>query len=59
MTMTTYKFISRVDIDARMAEERRGSDNRNELSTRRDDDYYQPTAKAKAQAELMKWHWQV
>jgi hypothetical protein len=58
MTMTTYKCISRVDIDARMAEERRGADNRNELPTRRDD-YYQPTTKAKAQAEHMKWHWQV
>jgi hypothetical protein len=40
---------SRVAIDARIAERRRGND----------DDYYPPTAKAKARAELVKWLWQV
>jgi hypothetical protein len=29
------------------------------LTTRSDDDYYKPSAKAKAQAELMKWLCQV
>jgi hypothetical protein len=54
MAMSTDKCInSRVDIDARMAAERRSADRRNELPTRSDDDYYKPSAKAKAQAELM------
>ena len=53
--MSTYRCISRVDIDARIAAERRDADKRNELPTRSDDDYYKPSAKAKAQAELMKW----
>jgi hypothetical protein len=56
--MSTFKWTSRVDIDARIAE-RRGANNQNELKTRGDDDYYLPTAKAKAQAELMKWLCQV
>jgi hypothetical protein len=60
MTMSTDKCInSRVDIDARMAAERRSAYKRNELPTRSDDDYYKPSAKAKAQAELMKWLCQV
>jgi hypothetical protein len=57
--MSTFMpLTSRVDIQARIAE-RRGADNRNELPTRSDDDYYKPSAKAKAQAELMKWLCQV
>jgi hypothetical protein len=57
--MSTFMpLTSRVDIEARIAERRR-ADNRNELPTRSDDDYYQPTAKAKAEAELMKWLCQV
>jgi hypothetical protein len=58
--MSTFMpLTSRVDIEARIAERRR-ADNRNELPTRSDDDYYQqPTAKDKAQAELMKWLCQV
>jgi hypothetical protein len=60
MTMSTDKCInSRVDIDARMAAERRSADNWTELTTRSDDDYYKPSAKDKAQAELMKWLCQV
>jgi hypothetical protein len=59
MTMSTYRCISRVDIDARIAAERRDADKRNELPTRSDDDYYKPSAKAKAHAELMKWLCQV
>jgi hypothetical protein len=55
---TSIPLTSRVDIQARIAE-RRGADNRNELPTRSDDDYYKPTAKAKAEAELMKWLCQV
>jgi hypothetical protein len=55
---TIMPLTSRVDIQARIAE-RRGADNRNELPTRSDDDYYKPTAKDKAQAELMKWLCQV
>jgi hypothetical protein len=51
--MTTYKCISRVDIDARMAEERRGANNRNELPTR--GDYHQPFGKAEARTEAVKW----
>jgi hypothetical protein len=39
---------SRVAIEARIAERRRGND-----------DYYPSTAKAKARAELVKWLWQV
>ena len=58
--MSTDKhIISRVDIDARMAAERRSAYKRNVLPTRSDDDYYKPSAKAKAQAELMKWLCQV
>jgi hypothetical protein len=55
---TLMSLTSRVDIEARIVE-RRGADNRNELPTRSDDDYYRPSAKAKAQAELMKWLCQV
>jgi hypothetical protein len=59
MAMSTFtNQTSRADIQARIAE-RRGADNRNELPTRSDDDYYKPSAKAKAQAELVKWLCQV
>jgi hypothetical protein len=55
MAMSTFtnQTSSRVTIEARIAEWRR-SENGNELTMRSDDDYYLPTAKAKAQAELMK-----
>lgn len=53
--MSTFiNWNSRVAIEARIAERRR-AENGNELTMRGDDDYYLPTAKAKAQAELMKW----
>ena len=55
MAMSTFtNQTSRVAIDARMAERRR-AENGNEFTMRGNDDYYQPNAKAKAQAELMKW----
>ena len=58
MAMSTFtNQTSRVTIQARIAERRR-ADNGNEL-TMRDNDYYLPTAKAKAQAELVKWICQV
>ena len=44
--------MSRVAIEARIAEWRRADINGNELTMRSDDDYCLPTAKAK---ELMKW----
>jgi hypothetical protein len=49
---------SRATIEARIAERRR-TDNGNELTMRGNDAYDLPTAKAKAQAELMKWLCQV
>ena len=52
MTMSTYRCISRVDIDARIAE-RRGADKLNELTTR--GDYHPPFGKAEAQAEAANW----
>ena len=54
MAMSTFtnQTTSRVTIEARIAERRR-AENGNELTI--NDDYDQPTAKAKAQAELMKW----
>jgi hypothetical protein len=55
MAMSTFtNQTSRVTIEARIAERRR-AENGNELTMRGDDDYYRSTAKAKAQAELMKW----
>ncbi len=45
---------SRVAIEARIAERRR-AENGNELTMQGNDDYYLPNAKARAQAELMKW----
>ncbi|HEY6860946.1 MAG TPA: hypothetical protein VI358_14315 [Pseudolabrys sp.] len=52
--MSTFaNQTSRVTIEARIAERRR-AENGYELTMRGDDDYYLPTAKAKAQAELMK-----
>ena len=55
MAMSTFaNQTSRVTIEARIAERRR-AENGYELTMRGDDDYYLPTAKAKAQAELMKW----
>jgi hypothetical protein len=59
MAMSTFtNQTSRVAIEARIAERRR-ADNGNELTMRGNDDYYLPTAKAKAQAELVKWICQV
>jgi hypothetical protein len=56
--MSTDKhIISRVDIDARMAAERRSADNWNELTTR--GDYHPPFGKAEARAEAAKWLCQV
>ena len=49
--MPTFKMISRVDIDARIAE-RRGVDNLNGLTTR--GDYHQPFGKAEARTEAAK-----
>jgi hypothetical protein len=56
--MSTFvnQTASRVAIDARIAERRRTD---NELTTRGDDDYHLPTARAKAQAELTKWLCQI
>jgi hypothetical protein len=55
MAMSTFaNQTSRVTIEARIAERRR-AENGIELAMRDNDDYYLPTAKAKAQAELMKW----
>jgi hypothetical protein len=54
--MSTFKWSSRVDIDARIAE-RRGTDNLNELTTR--GDYHQPFGKAEARTEAAKWLCQV
>jgi hypothetical protein len=57
--MSTFvNQTSRVAIEGRIAERRR-ADNGNELTTRDDHDYHLPTAKAKAQAELMKWLCQI
>jgi hypothetical protein len=50
--MSTFKWTSRVDIDARIAE-RRGDDKLNELTTR--GDYHPPFGKAEAQAEAANW----
>jgi hypothetical protein len=55
MAMSTFtNQTSRVAIEARIAERRR-AENGNELTMRANDDYDLPNAKAKAQAELMKW----
>ena len=54
--MSTFKWTSRADIEARIAE-RRGADNLNELTTR--GDYHRPFGKAEAQAEAAKWLCQV
>ena len=57
--MSTFtNQTSRAAIEARISERRR-ADNGNELPTRGDDDYNLSTAKAKAQAEFMKWLCQV
>jgi hypothetical protein len=55
--MSTFKWISRVDIDARVSAERRGADKLNELTTQ--GDYHQPFGKAEARAEAAKWLCQV
>jgi hypothetical protein len=52
--MPTFK-MSRVEIDARIAAERRGADN--ELTTR--GDYHQPFGKAEARTEAAKWLCQI
>jgi hypothetical protein len=55
MAMSTFtNQTSRGAIEARIAERRR-ADNGNELTMRANDDHYLPTAKAKAQVELVKW----
>ena len=59
MAMLTFtNQTSRVAISARIAERRR-ADNGNELATRGNDAYDLPTAKAKLQAELLKWLFRV
>ena len=54
--MSTFaNQTSRAAVEAHIAERRR-AENGNELTMQGDDDYYlQPTAKIKAQAELIKW----
>ena len=54
--MSTFKTISRVDIDARIVE-RRGADNLNGLTMR--GDYHQPFGKAEARTEAVKWLCQI
>lgn len=54
--MSTFKWTSRVDIEARVAERRR-AENGNESTMR--GDYHQPFGKAEARAEAAKWLCQV
>jgi hypothetical protein len=54
--MPTLKTTSRVDIDARIAQQR-SADSLNELTTR--GDYHQPFGKAEARTEAAKWLCQI